>query len=158
FADDLLHVGLDFPGSAAAAGASIDTDSISAATSQKLIDRHAVSLPLQVPQCDLDSADGRVADRSTRIARAVAHQAPQELDARGTLADGPVLEVMDNLVDGFVGPDTIGLADSVQMFVCQDLHENVIAGEMHGIREDVGDFHALLLVPVGLASTVSGPD
>ena len=63
-------------------------------------------------------------------------------DSCWILSDQPLLEVMDDLVDGFVGADTIRLADSVQMLVGEHLHKNVVAGKIDRVRQNVDDFHA----------------
>ena len=114
----------------------------------ELVARHAVHLAEDVPERDVDAADGRAADDAVAVPEVLAvHHLPQVLDPRRVLADDQLREVLDRADDGARVPLERRLAPAVEAgLVGEDLDEDPVAHpRVADVRFDRGDLHVPLL-------------
>jgi len=85
-------------------------DPIADAPAQKLVDRDAERLALDVPEGDIDGADRRAEHPTRGKEAAPEHPLPEMLDPHGVLADQQGLQMADPLSHGHLAPGEPGLA------------------------------------------------
>src|SRR5258708_18220035 len=74
----------------------IEADVVSDRPTPELVAGDAVDLAQDVPEGDVDAADGRTADNAGSMPKMLAvHHLPEVLDARGVLADEELADVLD---------------------------------------------------------------
>src|SRR5262245_42409874 len=77
----------------------IDADLVARFTAQQLPDRLAEGLTQDVPESNLDSADGRHQNRTASVARTTKHRLPKELNICGILSHQVALVLKDGLLN-----------------------------------------------------------
>ena len=130
-----------------AAQVGVEPHEIAHRPAPELVARHAVNLPEDVPQRDVDPADRGAAHDPVAVPEMLAvHHLPQMLDARRVLPDQELADVLDRARDGAGVPLQRRLAPAPQpRLIGQDLHEDPVPHA--GVTDeslDGGDLHANL--------------
>ena len=111
-----------------AAEMAVEADVVANASAPELVAGHAVNLAENVPERDVDSADGGAADDAVAVPEVLAkHHLPEVLDARGILADEQLGDVLDRADDGAGVPFERRFAPAVKArLVGDDFDENPV--------------------------------
>ena len=131
------------------AAAGVDADLVPRGASEELVDRQARDLSEDIPQGDIDGAEGGAEKHAHVPAVPAVEPLPKILDVRGILADEVALQVFDALGDRahLVVADR-ALAQSRDPLVGADLHETAVAFHqvgVHGGDPDTGIFRAAFI-------------
>ena len=106
---------LHAPGDAGAGGA-VHAHAVAAGAAQELEDGHAVGLARQVPEGDVDAADGAHLDRAAHVTGpALVHELPKLFDAAGILAHEKRLQALH------LGDDALGVVLQVRLAQAEEL-------------------------------------
>ncbi len=117
-------------------------DFVPHAPAQEIIDRHAQSFALDVPQRDIDRRDGRHEDALGREKAAAHEQLPNMFDARRVLADQERLEMFDGTDHRHLASGNPRLTDAVNPLIGVDDHKQEIAASApHRKGLDICDLH-----------------
>ena len=130
-----------------AAQVRVEADEIAHGSAPEPVTRDAVDFAENVPQGDVDAADGGAADDAVAVPEVLAvHHLPEVLDAGGVLVDEKFADVFDRADDGAGVPFERRLTPSPQArLIGGDFDENPVAHP--GVADeglDVGNFHANL--------------
>ena len=116
------------PGGGVAGNVGVKANAVAAGAAEELIDRHAERLALDVPEGDLDGANGAGQHRAAPPARAAIHRLPQAFDAGGVLADQVARQRLDGAGDGRLLAGHMALTESGDPGVSVDFDEHPVAG------------------------------
>ena len=125
------------PGQVAASGV-VHAHAVTAGSTEHLVDRQAGGLACQVPQGDVDAADGAHFDRAADIAAPV-HGLPQRLDVCRVLADEERFQATDLGDDALRVALQVWFAQAGQFGVGVDAQPYPTGG--HAEDLEFGDFH-----------------
>jgi hypothetical protein len=114
----------------------IDAHLLAGRAAEEVVDRNAETLPLQIPERDVDPGDRAHDHLPGRPEGAAHHLAPPVLDLPGVLPDQEVAEVVEDAEHATPAPTEARLADARQPLVGADEHDDdrivVALADAHG--------------------------
>ena len=125
-------------------GVTVNHDSLTRFTSEELIERQFRYLRLDVPQSDINRAEGRHLDRSATPIRMVVEQMPDVFDAMRSQSDEEGGEVANRLGDRKLTAIQRPVTDPVDAFVSDDFDDHVVPTWARDDRTNLFNLHRFL--------------
>lgn len=122
----------------------IDADRMPHCATHQLINRHAVALALDIPQCLIDARDGAHRQRAAAVESAAVEHLPDVFDVVGVTTDEIFAQLVHGGGSGRGAALDDGFTPAADAFVGADFEEQPTRRD--GEQFDTGDFHRVLLV------------
>ena len=127
----------------AAGAVGVDPDLIARRSAQELVDRHAVRLACDVPECLLDPGEGAGEDLPASVEGVAVDRLPVVDNTRGILPDQVLLQLLHGHRAGFRTAFENGFPEAHNALVGVDLQKE--PAWLDEKRLQLGDFHSAAL-------------